>query len=169
MSYIFVLFLDNRAAELLKEVERDNEETLTKYEFMNHCYKYRSILRPLYELQRSVQDRVLGYSYWVSAAPRLLAERAVAEMFKPLPSIDYNYRERVSRYPSLAIANSYRKQRRLSVGEGDEEKAELLHKTMQARRKSSILEQLAGGGEVPRGIEDLPKRRKNSKAILVDT
>lgn len=37
--------------ELLNEVEADKEETLTKFEFMNHVYKYKSMMKPLFAYQ----------------------------------------------------------------------------------------------------------------------
>ena len=37
--------------ELLSEVEADKEETLTKFEFMNHVYKYKSMMKPLFSYQ----------------------------------------------------------------------------------------------------------------------
>ena len=35
----------------MNELEADKEETLTKFEFMNHVYKYKSMMKPLFAYQ----------------------------------------------------------------------------------------------------------------------
>lgn len=143
--------LDFKADELLQEVDRDREETLTKYEFMNHVYKYKSILKPLYAMQRAVQEKVLGYAYWTAqtnVAPRIMLDPSIGVLFKALPTGEYYYRERVSRYPSLAKVNSYRKAKRKTSVDLEEQRP-VPRVNYAPRRKSSLLENLGvGEGEV---------------------
>ena len=42
---------DYKVDELLNEVEADKTETITKFEFMNHVYKYKSMMKPLFAYQ----------------------------------------------------------------------------------------------------------------------
>lgn len=78
----------------------------------------------------------------------------VERLFKPLPSLEYHRRPRVSRLPTLARVNSYMKKKKRnsidrlqSLEAGGEGGVAAPGKTVFAvRRKSSVLESLGGGG-----------------------
>lgn len=75
-------------------------------------------------------------------------------LFKPLPTMDYYRRPRVSRFPTLARVNSYMKKKKRnsidrlqSLESGGEGGPVTPMKTVYAvRRKSSVLETIGGGG-----------------------
>jgi hypothetical protein len=89
---------------------------------------------------------------------RLLHDPDVQNLFKELPPQEYHGRERISRYPTLARVNSYMKVRRRH---SDETGSIVLTGGVltAAKRKSSMLEILAGGGE--------PRRRSTIDASIV--
>ena len=172
--------VDFKADELLQEVNLDKEETITKNEFMHHCHKYRSILKPLYELQKKVQERILGVAYWSKQSERaghVLQQPEVARLFKKLPSNEYYKRERVSRLASFAIVNSYNKMKRRPSMEGNSslagQKSQQISKqwstqnsqqslrvstvvsTPPRRRKSSMIDLTGAGGDQPRRLTSM--------------
>jgi hypothetical protein len=107
---------------------------------------------------------VLGYSFWaeqIKLAPkyctnqvsrysnsligimcRLFQQGDVEALFMPLPDRAYHMRDRISRYPSLALVKSYQKWKKSN---DNDDAGPVIH-----RRKSSLIEAMVGGGEIAR-------------------